>query len=385
MSISKRTDRHGRTRYTVRVEVTESLSGERKRITVGTFGSKREALAAEAKANTERDRGSLLSPSTTTVADLLDEWVHVELPQTVRPENRQPYISIIENHLKPTLGHVQARKLTVEQVERLLSDMQARGLSSSLITKTRMRLSSALKLGVRWNIISTNVAEAAKPLRISYRRAPIWTPDEVTAFLNVARDDPHGPIWWLLIETGARQSEVLALSWQDVNLTKGTIRLGRRTVRLLGGSPIVKDGGKSAAAARTIGITPGTVKELNRWRTTWLQRQLAGGQDWNPESLLFTTATGTPLSPNNLRRVFDRLVKAAGVTQITPHAIRKTTITLTLAGGADPKTVSQHVGHRDSRVTLDIYAQTTAGQEAQLLGIMAALLPQAGDDSSVSG
>jgi integrase len=322
LSISRRNDRHGKTRYTVRIEVTEAMSGDRQRVTVGTFGSKREAQAAEAKAITEPDRGTLLASSTTTVGDLLNEWIRIELPQSVRPENRQPYVSIIENHLKPALGHVQARKLSVEQVERLMSDMQARGLSSSLITKARMRLSSALKLGIRWGIVGANVAENAKPPKVSYKQADIWTPGEVQSFLNVARGDSNGPIWWLLVETGARQSEILGLSWQDVDLTKATIRLGRRKVRLLSGSPILKDGGKSAAAGRTVMITPGTVAELNSWLTTWQERKLAGGPDWNPHSLLFTTANGTPLSPNNLRRVFDRLVAEAGVTPITPHAIR---------------------------------------------------------------
>lgn len=384
MSISRRADRHGKTRYTVRIEVTEALSGDRKRITVGTFGSKREAQIAEAKAIAERDRGTLLAPDSTTVAELLDEWVKVELPRTVRPENRKPYTSVIENHVKPTLGAIQVRKLSVEHVERLIGDMQEAGYSSSLITKARMRLSSALKMGVRWGIVSRNVAEEAKPPKVAYKRATIWTPDEVARFLQTARESSLWPFWLLLVETGARESEVLGITWEDVDLDRATLRLGWKTVRMLNGTPQVKQGGKSRAAGRTIGITRGTVAELSSWRTNWLQHRIKYGTDWNPEELLFTTTSGTPLSANNLRRVFDRLVVAAGVTKITPHAVRKTNISLALAGGASPKAVSQRVGHSDSRVTLDIYSQTTVGQEEHLLDIMAALLQEGSNSLAVA-
>lgn len=374
VAILKRQPKAGKVRYQVLIDRRDPVTGTRNRMVVGTYSTKREAEKAEANATTERERGTLLKPDTTTVGELLDEYLRVEVPRTVRPENRQPYESIIKNHLKPAIGRVQARKLTVEHVEKLLAAMQARGLSSSLTTKTRMRLSSALKLGVRWGIVNTNVAEFARPPKISYRKAPIWKPADVAAFLDTAADDALWPLWLLMVETGARTSELLGLSWEDVGFDRGTLRIGRRTVRLLKGTPTVKDGGKSAAAARTIRLTPGTVAELRTARTRWLERKLAAA-DWDGD-LLFCTRDGKPLSANNLRKVFDRVVLAAGVPAITPHAIRKTAITLALANGASPKAVASRVGHADARVTLDIYSSITSEMDDALLDIVTAIVPQ---------
>jgi integrase len=86
-----------------------------------------------------------------------------------------------------------------------------------------------------------------------------------------------------------------------------------------------------------------------------------------------------PLSANNVRKVFDRLVAQADVTAITPHAIRKTAITHALANGASPKAVANRVGHADARVTLDVYASITASQDDQLLDIVTAIVPQERD------
>ena len=380
MSITKRTLKTpdpvtGRkVAYLVRVEnPTPHPTTGRRRWRSRQVATSDEAKTLQAEWTTEFKRGTALEPSTTTVGQLLDEWLRVELPRSVRPENRQPYEIVVNRHLKPTLGDVLVRKLTVQHVERLLSGMQDRGLSSSLITKTRMRLSSALRMAVRWQIIGTNVADAAKPPTITYKKAGIWTPADVAAFLNIASDDPLWPLWLLMVETGARTSELLGLTWQDVNLDTGTLRIGRQVIRLLKGTPTVKDGGKSKAAGRTVRLTAGTVAELRAYRTTWLERKLAAPV-WEG-SFLFCTRDGKPLSANNLRKVFDRIVTAAGVPAITPHAVRKTAITLALANGASPKAVAGRVGHADSRVTLDIYSSITSDMDDALLEIVTALVP----------
>lgn len=365
-----------RVAYLVRVEGKRDPVTGRRRQYSRQVPTMAEAKALEASWVTEIERGTALIPSKATVGDLLDEYLKNELPRAVRPENRQPYESIINRHLRPAVGDLLARSLTVEHVERLLANMQRSGYSSSTVTKARLRLSSALQLGVRWNVVVRDVAALAKPPRITYRTATIWTPSEVASFLRTARQDTHWVFWLLLVETGARQSELLGLTWADVSIDQATVRLGRKTVRMLKGTPVVKDGGKSTAAGRTIGITPATVDELRVYRRRWAKRKLASGPEWNPDELLFTTMAGTPLSANNLRRTFDRLVTAAGVTSISPHEVRKTNVTLALAGGASPKAVAQRVGHRDVRVTLETYDQLTPGQESRLVEIMAAIVPQ---------
>lgn len=369
MAILKRQPKAGgKVRYQVLIDQRDHVTGKRNRMVVGTYPTKREAEKAEAKAVTERERGTLLKPDTTTVGELLDEWLRVEMPRTVRPENRQPYEIVVNRHLKPAVGSIQARKLTVEHVEKLLADMQERGLSSSLMTKTRMRLSSALKMGMRWGIVGMNVADAARPPKISYGKATIWKPAEVAAFLSTASEDTLWPLWLLMVETGARTSELLGLAWEDVDLERGTLRVGRQVIRLLKGTPTVKEGGKSAAAARSIRLTATTVTELRAYR----KKRLADPAG----AFLFSTRDGKPLSANNLRKVFDRLVTAADVPAITPHAIRKTAITTMLANGASPKAVASRVGHADSRVTLDVYSSITSDMDDALLDILTAIMPQ---------
>lgn len=375
MAIYERRNEKGKPRYGVRVESTDPVTGKRQRIGVGTFATKREAEKAEAKAITERERGTLLSPDTTTVGGLLDSYLQTEVPKTVRPENRGEYESIIRKHLKPALGSVMVRKLTAEHVDRLYADLQAKGYSSTTIKKCDLRLSAALNLAIRWNLIHTNVCDSVKPPKLDYKKGVVWTPDEVAAFLAEAEDDPLYPYWLLLVETGARTSELLGVMWSDVDFERGTLRLGAQVVRLLKGTPFLKQGGKTEAGRRTIRLTGETIDELKTYRRGWLERKLAAGPGWNPANAVFCSPAGNLLNATNVRRAFDRIVRDAGVTPITPRSVRKTHITTAIENGGKVKAVAARVGHKDIATTLATYTALTAGMDDELMDIVETLVP----------
>jgi integrase len=370
MSITRRIAADGKPRYQVRVEVGDPITGRRKRVTVGTFRTKREAEQAEAQATTEQKQGTLLMPDTTAVGQLLDRWLELEVPRTVQPENATNYAYVIRKHLKPALGNIPVQKLRVEHVERLYAQLQSAGYSTSLIKKCHMRLSSALRMATRWGLVSANVCDSAKVPRMSYKKAEVWTPNEVSSFLEVAASHSLAPYWCLALETGARTSELLGLSWEDVDLDRGRIRFGHRVVRLLDGSPIVKDGAKTEAGHRTVLLTEGMVEELRRYRVAWAERQLRADAWDNPHDLVFCTASGRPINPTHMRQTFNRLVAQAGVRPITPHGMRKTHITSLVAAGGNIKAIAARVGHRDVTTTLKTYTQLIPQMESELLELV---------------
>lgn len=376
MAVYKRVGTDGKTtRWQVTIDTPDLVSGKRKRIVAGTFRTKKEADAAERKAMIDRDRGTLLKADKTTVAELLDKWLDVEVPRTVRPENIENYEIVIRKHITPALGAYPVQKLTVEAVERFYAAMQAAGYSSSMVKKCHMRLASALRMAKRWKLVSENVCDEVRPPKTTYRAPEIWTPGDVAAFLDVADRDGLHPYWLLAVETGARTSELLGLSWDDLDLARGTLAIGSRVVRLLKGTPTVKDDAKTVAGRRTIRLTAGTLDELRRHQTRWKERKLAAREWSNPHALIFCTASGRPINPAHVRRSFNRLVSEAAVKAITPHGIRKSHITHTIAAGANVKAVAARVGHRDVTTTLQTYTRLVPQMEDELMAIVEALNP----------
>ena len=56
--------------------------------------------------------------------------------------------------------------------------------------------------------------------------------------------------------------------------------------------------------------------------------------------------------------------------EVTPHQLRHTYITNLLYAGVDPKTVQYLAGHKNSKTTMDIYAQVKYNKPEQLLSVV---------------
>lgn len=68
---------------------------------------------------------------------------------------------------------------------------------------------------------------------------------------------------------------------------------------------------------------------------------------------------------------------ASGLKRISPHGMRRTSITLAIANGANVKAVATRVGHRDISTTIGTYQSITRGMEDDLLEIVEAIMPSA--------
>ena len=72
---------------------------------------------------------------------------------------------------------------------------------------------------------------------------------------------------------------------------------------------------------------------------------------------MITAPAGTPLRLRNWRRVvFDPAVRAAGLTDVTPHDLRHTAASVAVVSGATVKAVQRMLGHASATMTLDVYS-----------------------------
>src|SRR5687768_549221 len=129
-------------RYLVRIDV-RTPDGKRKQQRVGSFTSKRAAETAEAEAITNRERGTLLSPDTTTVAELLDEWLRTKAGE-ISSNSLTDYGVSTRKHLKPALGSIRIQQLSAARISSQYVQWREAGLSAHVIRGAHLRLSQAL-------------------------------------------------------------------------------------------------------------------------------------------------------------------------------------------------------------------------------------------------
>ena len=97
---------------------------------------------------------------------------------------------------------------------------------------------------------------------------------------------------------------------------------------------------------------------LPRFVSDMVALQLRDGVAADPEALVFTSGTGTPLRNSNFRRrVWQQALEAAGLPEtVRPLDLRHTCASLLIRRGASIKAVQQQLGHSTPIVTLNVYA-----------------------------
>ena len=71
---------------------------------------------------------------------------------------------------------------------------------------------------------------------------------------------------------------------------------------------------------------------------------------------VFASVTGTALDESNVRKALNRMLNAAGLHRRGPHQMRHTFASLLLQEVAPITYVSGQLGHKDSAITLRVYA-----------------------------
>lgn len=261
--------------------------------------------------------------------------------------------------MRPSLGSTKLSQLRPLEIQALYSQMLECGRSARTVRVTHVVLSSALKQAVRWRMLSLNPAQACELPKRTRREMKSLTPEEVTAFLKEAKDDPHGLIFAFALATGMRPEEYLALQWKDVDLQKGTATVQRALCwrRQKGGGWYFAEP-KTSQSRRTIPLPASLVKELTQHKRRQAEARLRLGPEYQPYDLVFATATGGPLHSENLNaRNFKAVRDRAKLPpDVTLYTLRHTCATLLLLAGENAKVISERLGHSSIVMTLDIYS-----------------------------
>lgn len=186
---------------------------------------------------------------------------------------------------------------------------------------------------------------------------PVLTRDEVAALLEAAREESlQIQAMFVVGFCGAtRFSELSALTWHDVDLEAGTIRIERSQVAGVVGPP------KTEGSRRLIALPPEAVALLKRHRAE--QRT---GDDRPRHEMLFPSREGTYLTPKSLTPPLQRCAQRAGIGKaLSSHCLRRTANNLIRQAAGD--LVAQAVtGHVTLAMTLH-YSDVDTKERLQAL------------------
>jgi integrase len=132
---------------------------------------------------------------------------------------------MLDVHLIPSFGQRQLRELTREELQSFLSRKLKGGLSWETVHDFKSGLSKILGAAEEWGYIAENAAQKTKlPRRQHGTERRVLTPVQVRN-LAAALNEPARSVTLLLVLTGLRVGELLALRWGSVDLNARMLRV----------------------------------------------------------------------------------------------------------------------------------------------------------------
>ena len=307
------------------------------------------------KALSDRIDGIVYDDENMTLGEYLDVWLKGSVYGSVRQSTYDRDTNLVNNHIKPVLGGLKLKKLNSAHVQGFYRDRLDAGLSASTVRKVHDILRRGLAQAVDWHLTPRNVADVVKPPKPVAKEMVALSAYQTRRLLDAAADDRLEALYVLAIHTGMRQGEMLALSWQDVEMENGAVSV-RRTLTRSGGKVTFGEP-KTKKSRRSIRLTPQATEALRAHLARQLRDMEILGDRYRDQGLVFTTDTGAPINPSNLRqRSFAPLLERAGLPHMRFHDLRHTCATLLLSRGVHPKFVQELLGHATISITLDTYS-----------------------------
>lgn len=346
----------------------DSITGKKVKTTI-TGRTKKEvkAKAQQAQSNFKANGSTVFKRvKVTTYRELTDLWLE-NYQMTVKPQTLVSTRQFLKNHILPVFGDMQLDKIHIAHIQSWVNKLAFKIVNYGVAASINKRI---LQYGVSMQLIPFNPAHEVilpRPQKAGANRIKFIDKEDLKTFLDyMERLAPtaynyyyDSVLYKLLLATGCRYGEAVALEWSDIDFDSATISITKTYNR------IVKQVGtpKSKAGIRTISIDNKTILMLKQYRNRQRQAFMEIGSP-APALVFSTTISQYPNSDARTKSLRYRC-KEAGIPQFTFHAFRHTHASLLLNAGIGYKELQHRLGHATLAMTMDTYSHLSKEKEKE--------------------
>lgn len=287
-----------------------------------------------------------------SLAMYINEWLTTYKATTVKQSTYDRLLTSAHTLKNFKIADMPICEITSTHVQQYINELVNMGYGLSTIKKQIRIVTVPLKQAIALNHISSNpiigiqipsknhVQKESKLIE-SYSKE-----DQVALYKVLDPNERRGyPAIILMIETGLRVGEVLALRWKDVHLSRKRLYVRSTVVRLANKKrSFVQDSPKSESSNRVVPLTPKAIDVLTKIFTS------RKSDEW-----VFTDEYGDRLSYESLRWQTQCACKIAKIKYHGMHVFRHTFATNCYYKNVDVKILSKILGHSDTTITYNIY------------------------------
>lgn len=360
-------------RYYVQVLIGRDKSGKKKYKSV--YGAtQKEAQRKADELRAALGKGIDISAQRDTFRQWRERWI---ASKTCGAGQLTAYKANI-NHLSE-LDYMEIGKIRTSDIQSIFTRL-SHELSRKTLTQIRMAARQVFQLAIVDRVLDYNPVDAVTiPKAATAPETREALTDEQIEWIRTTPSPRAQLPAMIMLYCGLRRGELMALRWSDIDLKDKVIHV-RRSVEMVNGKPVEKEGGKTDAATRDVPIPDVLYTFLVSAQPTAKKRSInlyplitekaRGGlhtskswaELWSSYMDDINIAHGdfsdcidsdgrryTPTSKHDPRGVPCR------IETFTPHQLRHTYATLLYEAGVDVMTAQKLLGHASPSTTLNIY------------------------------
>ncbi len=345
---------------------TNPATGRRKVATATVKGSRKDAEKELRRLLKTIDDNEHVEPSKITVVEhcrsRLKQW---KASGGISDKTYERYGELIENQIAPfPIANVKVQALKPVDVEgwhatlRTSGNKRGGGLAARTIGHAHRVLSKALREAVKFDLAVRNAAgkEGQAAPKVDGQEVEIIPPEQIQPMLAKLRGRVIFPKAVTALFMGLRRGELLALRWSRVDFEGKEMEV-REALEETRAHGVRFKATKTKSGRRVISMPDIVVDTLREHRRQQLELRMALGAGKLPEdALVFPAMDGGPQAPRQLSGDWREVREAAGIGEVTFHALRHTHASQLIDANIDIVTISKRLGHASPNITLQVYA-----------------------------
>lgn len=364
-----------------------------------TFTTNAEAKKRKAEIEYQVLTNTFVTPNCRTVRDLLYDYVTIYGVNKWALSTYAANKSIIDNYILPNIGDLKLEDCTPKVMEQYYLNMlkvkaiaRANGtgtgenVSAGTIREIHKILRCAFNQAVKWELILRNPVEKATLPTVEAKKRDIWTSDVLFKALDLCDDERLKLCINLAFSCSLRIGELLALTWDCLNLSEETIldgtsylyvdkelqRVERQSLQELDAKdvkfqfPCIKPASstvlvmkspKTKSSIRRVYIPSTVAKSLVELKNEQDELKELLGCEYKDYNLVIGGADGRPIESQVITRSFCKLIRDNDLPKVVFHSLRHTSVTYKLKlNGGDIKAVQGDTGHSQINMVTDVYS-----------------------------